>query len=104
MRDEIDGGYRRELLEYYRALGRIREYEEAFDGGSFYVVDSGERHIIFAREKNDSRVVIAANRGEDISLCIPQGIVYVDLLNGQAYCDNVTIKGNSAKIFKAIPD
>ena len=101
---EIDAGYRRELLEYYRVLGKIREREEAFDGGSFYVIDHSDKYIVYAREKNDSRIVIAANRGEDITLTIPQGILYKDLLNGKIYRGTVIIKENSSEIFKAISD
>ena len=48
--------------------------------------------------------MIAANMGEDIALCVPQGIVYKDLLNGQIYRNTVTIKKNRAEIFKAMPD
>ena len=48
--------------------------------------------------------MIAANRGEDITLTIPQGILYKDLLNGKIYRGTVIIKENSSEIFKAISD
>ena len=92
------------IYEYDQEEHIRLEREDAFDGGSFYVVEHGESHIVYAREKNDSRIVIAANRGEDITLTIPQGILYKDLLNGKIYRNTVIIKENSSEIFKAISD
>ena len=99
---EINFGDRAEILEYYRALGNIRTREEAFDGGDFYVVDHGESHIVYAREKNDSRIIVAANRGRDITITIPQGVRYKDLISGQSYEKTVTLKENCAMILKAV--
>ena len=98
---EIDAGHRADMLEYYRALGKIREREEAFDGGSFYVVEHGDKHIVYAREKNDSRVVIALNRGQARKITMPSGVIYKNLISGAECRDSFTLNENSAMILKA---
>lgn len=98
---EIDEGYRADMLEYYRCLGKMREDEEAFDGGSFYIVEHGERHVVYAREKNDSRIVVAVNRGEDREIVIPSGVVYKDMISGERYKDIFMLKENSVMILRA---
>ena len=98
---EIDGGYRADMLEYYRLLGNIRATEEAFDGGSFYVVEHSDRHLVYAREKNDSRIVVALNRGESKEIVIPSGVAYKDLICGTVYENSFVLEENSAVILKA---
>ncbi len=98
---EIDYDYRAEMLEYYRALGKIREREEAFDGGSFYVVEHGESHIVYAREKNDSRIVVAANRGQAREITMPRGVIYKDLISDEIFKDSFILGENRAVILKA---
>ncbi len=98
---EIDTGYRAEMLEYYQALGRIREREDAFDGGSFYVVEHGESHIVYSREKKDSRIIVAANRGQAREIVIPHGITYKNLINGEVFKDSFVLGENCAVILKA---
>ena len=99
---EIGVKYRSELLDYYRILGRIRSEEAAFDGGDFYVLMHTESAIAFVREKGDSRIVVSANRGGDLVLDIPEGAVYVDLITGERYTGSVTVKSDSARIFKTV--
>ncbi len=99
---EIGEGYRAELLEYYRALGRIRKSEKAFDGGDFYVVKHTESAIVFVRENGDSRVIVAANRGADFDFAIPHGSLYRDLLGGGEFEGKVTVKADNVLIMKEI--
>ena len=94
--------WRAELLEFYRALGRIRKYEKAFDGGDFYVIKHNESAIVFAREKDESRVIVAANRGGEFSFAVPENSRYVDLIDGAEYVGRVTVKSDSVLIMKEI--
>ena len=58
--------YRKELLDFYRALGDLRQ-SSAFHGGDFRILDHGHSHIAYERVSADGqeRYVIAAHRGED---------------------------------------
>ena len=99
---EIGEGYRAELLDYYRALGRIRESEAALDGGDFYVIRRMESAIVYVREKDESRLIIAANRGAEFFLEIPEGAAYIDLISGARYEGALTVLSDSALILKEI--
>ena len=99
---EIHVNYRAELLDFYRALGRIRREEKAFDGGEFYVVHRGVSSIVYVREKEDCRIVVAANRGGDFDFRIPGEACYFDLISGEKYINRVTVKADSVMILKEI--
>jgi len=99
---ETDIEWRREILEYYRSLGRIRCEEDALDGGSFYVMSHGDSNMVFVREKNDSRIIVAVNRGADFSIDIPEGVIYRDLISGEKYETRVTVPSDAAMILKEI--
>jgi glycosidase len=89
------------LLEHYRALGRIRR-EEAFDSGDFYIIRHTESDIVFVREKNDCRIIVAANRGERFLFDIPSGERYVDLISGAEHQNAVLVEKNTAAIWKVV--
>lgn len=99
---EINVKYRAELLEFYRALGRIRREEKALDGGDFYVVRRGDSSIVYVREKEDCRIIVAANRGGAFNFRIPKGVSYLDLLSGEKYTSCVTVKADRVMIMKEI--
>ena len=99
---EIHAGYRAELLEFYRSLGRIRRDEKAFDGGEFYVVHRGESSIVYVREKEDCRIIVAANRGGDMCFKVPENACYLDLVSGKEYTNSVTVKADQVMIMKEI--
>ena len=99
---EIDEPPRAELLNYYRALGKMRNEEEALDGGDFYVLKHTESAIIYVREKGDSRIIVAANRGADMDFTIPAGVTYTDLLSGENYSGKIVVKSDSVIIMKEI--
>jgi glycosidase len=99
---EIDGGYREELLSYYKRLGEIRNSEDALYGGKFYFLDHGESFVAFVREKGDSRIVVIANRGDEMRFSLGNGARYVDLVDGDEYEEYVTVKPNRALILKEV--
>ncbi len=99
---EIELEWRRDILEYYRALGRIRREEDALDGGSFYVVKHGASDMVYVREKNDSRIIVAVNRGADFSFDVPEGVVYRDLISGEEFEESVPVRSDTAMILKEL--
>ena len=94
--------YRAELLEFYQTLGMIRREEKALDGGDFYVVRHSESDIVYVREREDSRVIVAANRGGGFDIEVPEGAVYVDLISGERHTEIVTVESDKALILKEI--
>ena len=100
--NSIGERHRAEILEYYRALGRIRNEEKALDGGHFYVVMRAESSIVYVREKEDCRLIVCANRGAEFCFDIPEGSVYRDIIGGREYSENVCIPADSAIIFKEV--
>lgn len=98
--EDIEREYRAEILEYYRRLGAARGNEEAFDGGSFRVLFHNADSIAYVREKNESKVIVIANRGEPIDIDVPHDALYTDLISGCEYCEKVTVQADSAAIFK----
>ena len=100
---KMNESHRAELLWYYRALGRIRKNEKALDGGRFYVVHHENGAIVYVREKEDSRVITVANRGADFVFEIPANSTYVDLISGEKYNGEMTVKADSAMILKEVP-
>lgn len=99
---ELDRPVRAEILDFYKKLGRIRQDEQALDGGDFCILDYSDGAICFMREKGNSRLIIIANRGEDYQLDIPPTETYLDLIDGEEYTGSVVIQGNSVKIFKGM--
>lgn len=97
---EIEKGHRRVILDHYRALGRIRREEKALDGGDFYVLSHGESGIAYVREREDSRLLIAVNRGEPMTVSLPAGERYRDLLSGLCFEESVTVSSLGALILK----
>lgn len=100
--DEMDKKHRAELHSFYQKLGSIRQNERALDGGDFFVTEKDDSYISFARKKGDSKVVLVANRGEPVNIKIPDGEIYLDLIDGGEYREQVTVLPDSVKIFKGI--
>jgi len=100
---KMNESHRAELLEYYRMLGKIRTNEKALDGGRFYVVSHEKGAIVYVREKEDSRVITVANRGADFRFEIPESSTYIDLISGERYNDEMTVKADTAMILKEVP-
>lgn len=51
----------KDLLEFYKKLGKMRRLP-AFDGGDYRTVEVGLGYLVYAREKGESRVLVAVNR------------------------------------------
>lgn len=97
---DIERDYRVEILEYYRRLGAMRSGEEAFDGGSFRVLFHSADSIAYVREKDASKIIVIANKGEPMELDVPCDTLYTDLIHGYEYRESVIVQTDSAVIFK----
>lgn len=95
---ECDSGDRAEILAHYKALGRIRNENECYFDGDFYIIDRGESHLAFAREKGESLILTVVNRGASYVMDIPKDKRYTDLLSGRAYEKSMRVSGDTAMI------
>ncbi len=100
---EINTGDRPAILDYYRRLGAIRQSEAALDGGDFYVIKHTETAMVYVREKGESRVIVAVNRGAAFDFTIPEGEQYRDLISGALYQGKLTVGTDEALILRAEP-
>ena len=102
-----------ELLEHYRKLGELRVIEKAFDRGSFRVIEHGKETITYERTKEDSRVVVIANGGENIfrsrldgrwidMLSYESFENYISMLSYESFENYISVLPNSARILKQI--
>ncbi len=99
---DIDGTYRSEILDYYRMLGRMRREEEAFDGGDFRILSHTESAIAYVREKNDSRVLVIANRGEDLALELDEGEKYKNIETGEPVSGKIHVGKDAVLLLKEV--
>ncbi|MBR4910496.1 MAG: glycoside hydrolase family 13 protein [Clostridia bacterium] len=68
------GRENKELLEFYRALGKARRKSPAFKDGDFVPVISGGDLFSFVRESKEGKAFIAVNRGESEAVIdLPDG-------------------------------
>ena len=95
------GRENQELLEHYKKLGELRTIEKAFDRGSFRVLEHGRETITYERCKEDSRVVVIANGGENIYRSRIEGC-WIDMLSYESFENYIPVHPNSARILKQI--
>ncbi|MBQ4091010.1 MAG: alpha amylase C-terminal domain-containing protein [Clostridia bacterium] len=97
---EMESEFRADILRFYKKLGQIRHTESALDEGSFWVLDRNENALAFVRENGDDRLIVAVSRQKDYQLELPARATYRDLLSGQEYRGNATVKADGAVILK----
>ena len=85
-----------ELLAHYRLLGQMRLAHPALDGGTFRVLEVGDRYLAYERERDGDRLVIVANRGEEIIFHQPGR--WVDLLTGKKYGVDIPVPPDTVLI------
>ena len=90
-----------ELLEHYRKLGELRNIEKAFDRGSFRVIEHSKETLAYERIKDNSRVVVIANGGENIYRTRIEG-QWIDMLSYESFENYIIIPPHSARILKQI--
>lgn len=90
-----------EILEHYRKLGELRNIEKAFNRGSFRVLEHGKETISYERCKEDSRVVVIANGGDNIYRSRLDGR-WIDMLTYESFENYISVLPTSARILKQI--
>lgn len=100
--NDIDGTYRAEILEYYRMLGKLRNDEEALDCGDFEILSHTEGAIAYVRQKNDSYLLIIANRGDEFTLELDGDFDYRSIESGELLGSSVRVERDSAVILKRL--
>jgi 4-alpha-glucanotransferase len=100
--NDMDKEYRREILEFYKMLGRMRRDEEAFAGGDFYILSHADSSIAYVREKNDSKVLVIANMGKRFTLTLDEDAEYENIESGDIISSRVEIGECSVLLLKEI--
>ncbi len=79
------GNENTELLDFYKKLGGIRRGNKAFAGGEFIPEDTSDNAISYMRYRDDSEILIAVNKGEEIAeLNLPNNAKNGKLVFGDA--------------------
>lgn len=77
------GNENRELIEFYKTLGKIRRENSVFKEGKFIPVSAEMGCVAYMREDENSRVLIVANRNaHEIDYYLPQESVFSSALYG----------------------
>ncbi len=100
--NDINGTYREEILDYYKMLGRLRNDEEAFCGGDFYILSHTESAIAFVREKNNSKIIVIANRGDRFMLELDDNVKYLNIESGAEISGYADVERDSVLILKEL--
>jgi glycosidase len=95
------GREEKKLIDHYKRLGELRNIEKAFDRGDFRVLDHGETTLVFERSKEDSRVVVIANGGNENYKVKLDG-KWIDMLSYESYENFISTKPHTARIMKRI--
>ncbi len=81
------GNENKELIDFYKLLGKIRRSNKSFAGGKFIPVYANMGHIAYIRESEDKKSVllIAVNRWCDAAyIDLPEGFENTEILMGNA--------------------
>jgi 4-alpha-glucanotransferase len=95
-----------ELLEHYKALGRIRESESVLKNGDFRGEVIGENTFMFSRTaeakrgKKEKLTVIACRAPEGAFVSLDGK--YKDLVGGELYDGEITVDADTAVVLKKI--
>lgn len=71
-----------DLIEHYRAIGRIRRENDVFSDGYFKILDAAGAYIAFERRKGDKRMIIGVNASD--RACRPS-LCGRDLITGASF-------------------
>jgi glycosidase len=92
------GREERELLEHYRALGRLREdNRDVLGEGDFSVVHAKSGLIVYRRESESGEICVVANAGGRAAVYELEG-EWLDLMGGELYSGKIAPQ--SAKILR----
>ena len=78
------GKENRELLEFYKILGKIRKEHSVFSDGDFRVTFAQDAVLAYVRENCTEKITVIANMNDE-PMEYHQDMPSVDLLNGNRY-------------------
>ena len=88
------------LLAFYQRLGRIRAENPVFADGDFEIVKETEAALVFSRTKGNTKIIVAANKGEEpLLLRLPAGQIF-ELLCGKRAPREVTVLKDTVHIWR----
>ena len=90
-----------ELLEHYRALGKMRESESVFKDGAFKAEVISHSAIKLVRENKKDKILVIANR-ESYAITESLDGKYKDLITGEIFDGDITIAPDTAAVLKKI--
>ncbi len=90
-----------ELLEHYRALGKMREGESVFKDGAFKTEVVSNSAIKIIRESKKDKILVIANR-ENYALTERLDGKYKNLLTAEIYDGEITVEPDTAAVLKKI--
>jgi 4-alpha-glucanotransferase len=90
-----------ELLEHYRALGKMRASEKVFRSGSFGAELISESAIRLVRADEKDKIIVIANR-ESYAITESLDGKYKDLVGGELYDGEITVDADTAVVLKKI--
>ncbi len=79
-----------DLLDHYRALGKLRQEYSALTDGDFRFLEHGAHHFAFERANGEERILVLANMGERQSFALPKGCT--NALTGEAVGTTLTLE------------
>ena len=90
-----------ELVEHYKALGKIRKKYDVYNGGEFKVTAHDGGLFAFVREKNGQKLMTLANRASfEINHDI--GAKWCDAITGEKGDGNVPLPSDSFRIIEVL--
>ncbi len=93
------GAENKELLAFYRRLGRIRAENPVLAEGDFAILHEAPHALAFERKNEKGHLIVAANRGEEpMTLLLPVGAK--ELLSGRKTGGRVTVLRDEVKIWR----
>lgn len=79
-----------DLIEFYKALGKLRKENSCFKDGEFAPIYANMGHIVYMRKNSENAVIIAVNRWCDDAFCeIPEEFSDCKVLFGQKPENNI---------------
>ncbi len=67
----------KELLEFFRSIGRIRDKEKFLEQAYLDIIDINDRYMVFERSKDNEKALVAVNRTSE-KIILPEHHLYTN--------------------------
>ncbi len=89
----------KEILSYYRTLGKIRRSESVFIDGNFNAEVLSNGVIAYSREKQNDKILVIASRRDSV-FNYPINEIYIDMMTNEKIQENISVLPDSVRILK----